>query len=262
MFPLSDDNPTRRPPLATIAIILLNALTWAFVQGLGAPGPLAESLCLYGLIPGDLLGTVAPGTRQPLSDTLVCVLDGSGSGTSIITSMFMHGGWFHIIGNMWFLWVFGDNVEDVMGPVRFVLFYLLCGLGAAGAQVLTDMDSTLPMVGASGAIGGVMGAYALLFPKARVNTLIFLGFYITTISVPAIFMLGYWFLLQILGGLPALGSSEGGVAFWAHVGGFVSGLVLIGAFARADYLAAYQTFLNRGRGRRRSAEKDDDSRWF
>lgn len=262
MFPLSDDNPTRRPPLATIAIILLNALTWVFIQGLGAPGPLAESLCLYGLIPGDLLGTVAPGTRQPLSDTLVCVLDGSGSGTSIITSMFMHGGWFHIIGNMWFLWVFGDNVEDVMGPVRFVLFYLLCGLGAAGAQVLTDMDSTLPMVGASGAIGGVMGAYALLFPKARVNTLIFLGFYITTISVPAIFMLGYWFLLQILGGLPALGSSEGGVAFWAHVGGFVTGLVLIGAFARSDYLAAYQTFLNRGRRRRRSEEKDDDSRWF
>ncbi len=254
MFPLSDDNPTSRTPFATIVLIGLNVLVWVFVQGLGAPGPLAESLCHYGLIPGDLLGTIAPGTRQPLSDTLVCVLDGNGSGTSVVTSMFLHGGWFHIIGNLWFLWVFGDNVEDVMGPVRFVIFYLLCGLCAAGAQVITDMNSTLPMVGASGAIGGVMGAYALLFPRARVNTLVFLGFYITTIGVPAVFMLGYWFLLQILGGLPALGSGKGGVAFWAHVGGFVAGLALIGAFTRSDYLRAYRTPL-RKRGR-------DDGRWF
>ena len=259
MFPLSDDNPTRSPPIATIALILINALAWVFVQGLGAAGPLAESLCLYGLIPGDLLGTVAPGTRQPVSDSFVCVLGGDGRVTSIVTSMFMHGGWFHIIGNMWFLWVFGDNVEDVMGPVRFVVFYLLCGLGAAAAQVLTDLSSTLPMVGASGAIGGVMGAYALLFPRARVRTLIFLGFFITTISVPAVFMLGYWFLLQVLGGLPALGSSKGGVAFWAHIGGFVAGLVLIGAFARSDYPATYQSLLGRRAARR---SQRDDGRWF
>jgi membrane associated rhomboid family serine protease len=173
--------------------------------------------------------------------------------------MFMHGGWFHIIGNMWFLWVFGDNVEDVMGPVRFVVFYLLCGLGAAAAQVFTDLSSTLPMVGASGAIGGVMGAYALLFPRARVKTLIFLGFFITTISVPAVFMLGYWFLLQVLGGLPALGSAKGGVAFWAHIGGFVAGVVLIGLFARADYLAAYQNLLGKRAARR---SRMDDGRWF
>ena len=259
MFPLSDDNPTRRPPIATIALILINALVWALVQGLGAAGPLAESLCLYGLIPGDLLGTVAPGTRQPVSDSLVCVLGGDGRVTSIVTSMFMHGGWFHIVGNMWFLWVFGDNVEDVMGPVRFVVFYLLCGLGAAAAQVLTDLSSTLPMVGASGAIGGVMGAYALLFPRARVKTLIFLGFFITTISVPAVFMLGYWFLLQVLGGLPALGSSKGGVAFWAHIGGFVAGIVLIGVFARSDYLATYKSLLGRRAARR---SQRDDGRWF
>lgn len=259
MFPLSDDNPTSRPPIATIGLILINVLVWAVVQGFGAAAPLAESLCLYGLFPGDLLGTITPGTHQPVSQSLVCVLDGNGSATSIITSMFMHGGWFHIIGNMWFLWVFGDNVEDVMGPVRFIVFYLLCGLSAAAAQVFTDPSSTLPMVGASGAIGGVMGAYALLFPRARVNTLIFLGFFITTISVPAVFMLGYWFLLQVLGGLPALGSAEGGVAFWAHIGGFAAGVVLIGVFARSDYLAAYRSMLGKRAGRR---SQKDNGRWF
>ncbi len=258
MFPLSDNNPTARLPVATIAIIIVNVLVWFLVQGMGAPDSLAKSLCLYGLIPGDLLGTVQPGTRQALSDTLVCILDGDGNTATLFTSMFLHGGWFHIIGNMWFLWVFGDNVEDVMGPVRFAFFYLLCGLAAAGAQIATDLGSTLPMVGASGAIGGVMGAYALLFPRARVNTLIFLGFYITTISVPAVFMLGYWFLLQLLGGLPALGSGEGGVAFWAHIGGFLAGLLLIGAFARKDYLAAYSRLLRRPRRRR----ERDDGRWF
>ncbi len=262
MFPLSDDNPRSRLPFATVALIAVNVLVWVFVQGLGSPVALGKSLCLYGLIPGDLLGLVAPGTRMPLSETLVCVLDGDGSPTSLISSMFMHGGWFHIIGNCWFLWVFGDNVEDVMGPVRFVIFYLLCGLAAAGAQIATDLSSTIPMVGASGAIGGVMGAYALLFPRARVNTLIFLGFFITTISVPAVFMLGYWFLLQLLGGLPALGSSKGGVAFWAHIGGFLAGLVLIGAFARSDYLAPYRRV--RGAFARKPPRRRprDDGRWF
>jgi len=257
MFPLSDDNPRIRPPIATVIIIILNALVWLILQGFGAPAPLAESLCLYGLIPGDLLGTIEPGTRQVLSETLVCQLDGSGNPSSLLTSMFMHGSWFHIIGNMWFLWVFGDNVEDVMGPVRFVVFYLLCGLAAAGAQIATDVSSTLPMVGASGAIGGVMGAYAFLFPKARVNTLIFLGFYITTIGVPAVFMLGYWFLIQLLQGLPALGTAKGGVAFWAHIGGFLGGVVLIYPFARSDYLAAHPS---RFTGRKRSGQSG--GRWF
>jgi membrane associated rhomboid family serine protease len=261
MFPLSDDNPRLRPPIAVALIIAANALVWLLLQGLGAPDPLARSLCLHGLIPGDLLGTIAPDTRQPLSETLVCVLDGSGNPATLITSMFMHGGWFHIIGNMWFLWVFGDNVEDVMGPVRFLLFYMLCGLAAAGAQIATDLSSTVPMVGASGAIGGVMGAYALLFPRARVNTLIFLGFYVTTIGVPAIFMLGYWFLIQLLQGLPALGSAQGGVAFWAHIGGFIAGVALIHAFARSDWLAEHPTRLMRGARRRRQQEQDD-GRWF
>ena len=238
MFPLSDENPRLRLPIATILIIGLNVLVWLLVQGFGTPEALGKSLCLYGLVPGELLGNLAPGTRQALGANLVCEYDGSPNPGSLITSMFMHGGWFHIIGNLWFLWVFGDNIEDVMGPVRFVIFYLLCGLVAAGAQIATDPSSTIPMVGASGAIGGVMGAYALLYPRARVNTLIFLGFYVTTIGVPALVMLGYWFLLQLLQGLPALGAGEGGVAFWAHIGGFMAGLVLIRLFARSDYLAA------------------------
>jgi membrane associated rhomboid family serine protease len=132
----------------------------------------------------------------------------------------------HIIGNLWFLWVFGDNVEDLMGPFRFIAFYLLCGLAAAAAQIASDPQSTVPMVGASGAIGGVLGAYARLHPHARVQTLLVLGIYFTRIWVPAWVMLGYWFLLQLLGALPAIGSRGGGVAFWAHIGGFVAGLLL------------------------------------
>ena len=165
--------------------------------------------------------------------------------------MFMHGGWLHILGNMLFLWVFGDNVEDVMGPGRFFVFYVLCGLAAAGAQIATDPDSVVPMVGASGAIGGVMGAYAILFPRARVHLLIILVFYVTTISVPAILMLGYWFVLQLFSGVFSLGQSGGGVAFWAHIGGFVAGLALIRPFTRQDLIAARAKLTNRRQARHR-----------
>jgi membrane associated rhomboid family serine protease len=149
---------------------------------------------------------------------------------TLLTSIFLHGGWFHLIGNMWFLWIFGNNIEDSMGHLRFVAFYLLCGLAASVLQVLSQPDSTVPMVGASGAIGGVMGAYVVLYPKVRVHMLVALGFYVTTVGVPAIFMLGYWFLLQVLGGVFSLGKTGGGVAFWAHVGGFAAGALLIFAF--------------------------------
>ncbi len=124
MFPLRDENPTIRIPYAVIAVIIINALVWFFVQGFGGERDLAQSLCLYALIPGDLLGLVNEGTRVQVSANLACALDGSPNPTSLVTSMFMHGGWFHILGNMWFLWVFGDNIEDVMGPVRFVVFYI------------------------------------------------------------------------------------------------------------------------------------------
>ncbi|MDH3643674.1 MAG: rhomboid family intramembrane serine protease [Gammaproteobacteria bacterium] len=251
MFPLRDENPRVHFPYATVAIIILNALVWVAVQGLGSEYKLAESLCLYGLVPGDLLGNLTPGTNIQLSANLSCQFDGSANPASLVTSMFMHGGWFHIIGNMWFLWVFGDNVEDVMGPVRFIAFYVICGLAAAFAQIVTDTSSAIPMVGASGAIGGVMGAYALLFPRAHVHTLIFLGFYITTVAIPAIFMLGYWFALQLLQGLPALGSTQGGVAFWAHIGGFVAGVALIHLFRRRDYLSSHRSQQRRSTSRHR-----------
>lgn len=251
MFPLRDENPLAGVPYATIALIIMNAVVWFAVQGAGSAQSLSESLCLYGLIPGDLLGNVVPGTSIALSDTLGCRLDGVSNPKSLFTSMFMHGGWLHILGNMWFLWVFGDNVEDVMGPFRFIVFYLLCGLAAAGAQIATDTTSLIPMVGASGAIGGVMGAYALLFPRAHVHTLIFLGFYITTVAVPAFLMLGYWFALQLLQGLPALGSTQGGVAFWAHIGGFVAGVALIHPFKRSDLFAAHRAQHSRQTSRHR-----------
>ena len=238
MFPLRDDNPTRHTPVAVIAIIALNLLAWFSAQGLGTDYALAASLCRHALVPAELLGLVDPGHRILVGPNLVCTLDGASNPATLVTSMFLHGGWFHLLGNLWFLWVFGDIIEDVMGPVRFTAFYLLCGLAAALAQILTDPASAVPMVGASGAIGGVMGGYALLYPRAKVQTLIILGFYITTVGVPAILMLGYWFLLQVLGGLPALGSQGGGVAFWAHIGGFLAGLILVRPFMRSGARAA------------------------
>ena len=238
MIPIRDENPTLRRPIATYILIAMNLIVWAVVQGFGLTEPMAYSLCNYALIPGDLLGTIQSGTQIALGDGWVCQLDGDGELSSLISSMFLHGSWLHIGGNMLFLWVFGDNVEDVMGPGRFFLFYLLCGLAAASAQILQDTSSAVPMVGASGAIGGIMGAYAILFPRARVHLLIILFFYVTTVSVPAILMLGYWFLLQLLSGVGTLGQGGGGVAFWAHIGGFVAGVVLIMLFRRPELMQA------------------------
>ncbi len=234
MFPLRDENPSTLFPGVTIAIIVTCALCWIFLQGMGETRSLAGSLCYFALIPGKVLGLLPSGVEIPMSQTLTCVVHDQGGYYTIITHMFLHGGWFHLIGNLWFLWVFGDNVEDAMGHIPFLIFYLLCGIAAAAAQMVTNPASAIPMVGASGAIGGVMGAYARLYPKAKVYTLIFLGFFITTASIPAIFMLGYWFVIQLLGALPALQSSGGGggVAFWAHIGGFLAGLLLSGFFSR------------------------------
>jgi len=229
-IPLRDDNPTGIPPLVTALIIAFNLLVWVFVQGLGTEPALSHSVCTLGLIPAELLGNARPGTRVPLGD-IDCYI-GHPNWLTPFTSMFLHGGWLHIIGNLWFLWVFGDNVEDALGHGRLLVFYIVCGLAAAATQVLASPTSTLPMIGASGAIGGVMGAYAVRYPRSRVLTLIVLGFYVRTVWVPAWLMLGYWFLLQFLGGLPAHGSEEGGVAFWAHVGGFVAGAVLVYPLSR------------------------------
>src|ERR1043166_2218526 len=232
MIPYRDENETQRSAIVTASIIGLNVFAWLYVQGAGSDFPLAKSVCELGLIPAEITAAVPPGTAFPMGPGLVCSTDPGRQYSHLLTSMFLHGGWMHLIGNMWFLWLFGNNVEDSMGRLRFIFFYLLSGVGAAMAQVLASPDSIVPMVGASGAISGVMGAYVVLYPRVRVYTLVPLGIFITSIALPAWVMLGYWMLLQLLG---SLGRSEGGVAFMAHVGGFIAGAVLIKLFARSDY---------------------------
>ncbi len=241
MFPYRDENETVRRPVVTVSVIALNALAWLVVQGAGSPMPLAASVCNLGLIPGELTGTLPPGTGFPIGRGLVCLTDPGRQVFNVFTSMFMHGSWMHLLGNMWFLWIFGNNVEDSMGRLRFVVFYLLCGVVAALAQVVLNPASGVPMVGASGAISGVMGAYLVLYPRVRVFAMVPLGFFLTSIALPAWTMLVYWFVIQMLSGLTVLGSDTGGgVAFAAHVGGFVAGLALIKLFARSDYVAAHR----------------------
>ena len=230
MFPTRDDNPTLGRSNVTVAIVALNLLAWAFVQGLGSEAALAKSVCELGAIPGELLRRVASGTSVPLGPGIACLIDAQPDWSTTVTHMFLHGGWFHLIGNLWFLWVFGDNVEDAMGGARFAVFYVLCGLAAFAAQALTNPSSPIPMVGASGAIGGVMGAYARLYPRAPVHLLVIFFVFVNRTVVPAFLMLGYWFLIQVLGGIPAFASEAGGVAFWAHVGGFAAGVLLIALF--------------------------------
>lgn len=240
VIPFRDENETVRTPVITFALIALNAMAWFFVQGAGQPEALNASVCNLGLIAGELTGQAQAGTGFRMSERMVCVIDPGSAPEHIFTSMFLHGSWLHIIGNMWFLWLFGNNIEDSMGRGRFIVFYVLCGVAAAMAQVFQDPDSTVPMVGASGAISGVMGAYLVLYPQVRVFTLLPLGFFITTVALPAWVMLGYWMALQVFGGMFQTGEG-GGVAFWAHVGGFVAGLVLIKLFARKEYVAEHQS---------------------
>jgi membrane associated rhomboid family serine protease len=248
MFPLRDENPTLGTSVVTFLLIGINVLVWIFIQGMGSDLPMAASICRFGLFPGELLGAVDAGARVPLGEGLICRLSANVSGWSILTSMFLHGGWFHLIGNMWFLAVFGDNIEDVLGKARFILFYLLCGVAAAVLQIATDPGSVVPMVGASGAISGVMGAYAVLFPRAPVHVLVFFGILFWRIVVPAFLMLGYWFVIQLLGGLPALAGVTGGVAFWAHVGGFVAGVVLGKLMSRPERTEALRDRRGRADG--------------
>ncbi|HKY08386.1 MAG TPA: rhomboid family intramembrane serine protease [Candidatus Binatia bacterium] len=241
MFPYRDENETQRTSFFTMLIIAINALAWIFVQGAGSTFALAKSVCELGLIPGELTLSLPPGTGFPMGEGLACATDPGRQVSNVISSMFLHGSWMHIIGNMWFLWIFGNNIEDSVGHLRFVVFYLVCGLAAAMAQVLANPDSAIPMVGASGAISGVMGAYLILYPRVRVYALVFLGIFFTSVGMPAWVMLGYWFLIQILSGLVSFGAaSEGGVAFWAHAGGFVAGVILIKLFVRPEYVRAHQ----------------------
>lgn len=221
MIPLQDDNPTELTPLVTITFIGICML--AFLYQASLPPPHAETLVFqYGAIPALLFGRA---DLPPAIDV------GIPAYATLLTSMFMHGGWMHLIGNMLYLWIFGNNVEDVMGHARFVVFYVTCGILAALCHALTDPTSTIPMVGASGAISGVLGAYILLFPRAHV--LVFMPG-IGMMRVAAGVVLGLWFVMQLLSGGMSIGSSGGGVAFFAHIGGFVAGMVLIGVFKRPD----------------------------
>jgi membrane associated rhomboid family serine protease len=227
MIPLHDDNPTETTPLVTIALIAACAIV--FLYQVSLPGEPGEWFVFrYGAIPAVLFGQAAgAGSIPPEAVGLPAYV-------SLITSMFLHGGWMHLIGNMLYLWIFGNNVEDVMGHARFIIFYVTCGVLAAFSHALTDPSSTVPMVGASGAISGVLGAYLLLFPRAQVLVLIPLGIFTRIMYVPAGFVLGFWFVLQLLSGGLSLGRQGGGVAFFAHVGGFLAGMALIGLFKRPD----------------------------
>lgn len=228
MFPYHDENETERTPIITFALIGLCLAAWVLVQGAGFGQALAASVCNYGLVAGELTGGAPPGSGIPMGNGMYCVVDAGPEYMAIFTSMFLHGGWMHLLGNMWFLWLFGNNVEDAMTRPRFVAFYLLSGIAAAALQVWSDPASAVPMIGASGAISGVMGGYLILYPHVKVYTVMPLGF---TFPLPAWMMLLYWAGIQLLGGF---GAGEGGVAFWAHVGGFVAGAALVKFFARGE----------------------------
>ncbi len=216
MIPIGDDVPGERFPFLTYLLIGLNLLVFLFQLSLPPEG-LRALIFTWGVIPRDV---AAWGNDPRVLLTLV-------------TSLFLHGGWFHLIGNMLYLWIFGNNVEDRMGHVGFLLFYLLCGIAASLTEELLKPDSALPTIGASGAIAGVLGAYFLLYPKARVILLVpvFLFFFFT-VQVPAVVVLGFWFVLQLFSGVAQLGvyTESGGVAYWAHAGGFVAGMVLMPFF--------------------------------
>ncbi len=204
-LPLRDENPTASTPYVTYALIAVNTAVF-LLEVLAGPEALATRIFpAWGAVPSALLA------------------DPVGRAPSLITSMFLHGGWLHLIGNMWFLYIFGDNVEDRLGKPLFVVFYLASGLGATALQVAVQPGSTIPMVGASGAIAGVLGAYALVYPRARVVTLVWLFIFIRLIQIPAVWFLGIWFGMQFLQGVGSLGATGGGTAWWAHVGGFVVG---------------------------------------
>ena len=240
MFPYHDENETQRTPIVTMTLIALNVGAFVLIQGAGAEQPLAASVCDLGLIPAELMASVPPGASFPMGERLVCVTDPGRQPLNLFTSMFLHGGWMHLLGNMWFLWLFGNNIEDSMTRSRFVAFYLLCGVAAALAQVLADPESVVPMVGASGAISGVMGAYLVLFPRVRVFTMVPLGFYATSVALPAWVMLIYWMVLQLVSqAASTLTAQRGGVAYWAHIGGFVAGVVLVKVFTRRDRVQAH-----------------------
>ncbi len=243
MIPIGDDNPTLHTPWMTYLILGLTFAAWVMLQGAGMDElRLAASVCNLGLVPAELLGTRPIGFAVPLGNGLACVVDAEPvNWITPITSMFLHGSWGHILGNALFLWVFGNNIEDSMGPWRFLVFYVLCGLVAVAVHMVTEPASPVPTVGASGAISGIMGAYLVLYPRARVNILFFFLIFIRVVPVAAWMALLWWFAWQLVAGLPQLSTMRpdvsGGVAVWAHIGGFVAGVVLIKLFENRGLVA-------------------------
>lgn len=219
MIPYKDDNPTQTFPFVTVALIVLNTLVFLYEIVLGRGGQ--AFIFEFGMIPYE----VTHGGNIPVSPSLPPFM-------TLFTSMFLHGGWLHLIGNMLYLWIFGDNVEDRLGHFRFLVFYLVCGLIASGTHIASSWNSTIPTVGASGSIAGVLGAYFFLFPRARVYTIIPIFFFLEIIALPAAVVLGFWFLIQIANGIFAWGIDMGGVAWFAHIGGFSGGYLLMRLYAR------------------------------
>lgn len=218
MIPLRDLNPSRTRPVLTWTLIAINVAIYLFELGVGPMG-MRMVIERFGVVPSVLASGEAPGAY-----------------VTLITSMFLHGGFMHLLGNMWFLYLFGDNIEDNFGRGRFLIFYVACGLAAAGMQMAVDPHSHVPMVGASGAIAGVLGAYMTLYPRARVVTLVPIVIFLQFIELPALFFIALWFAWQLLSGITSLGVAslnQGGVAFFAHVGGFVAGLILVWLFRRS-----------------------------
>ncbi|MDH3713297.1 MAG: rhomboid family intramembrane serine protease [Gammaproteobacteria bacterium] len=228
MIPLHDDNPTRHFPFVTVAIIVACVLT--FVWQISLPEP-EQKRVVYalGVIPAVLF------QERLLPDSVAMVR----VELTLFTSMFLHGGWWHLAGNMLYLWIFGNNVEDRLGVPLFILFYVLCGIAAAFTQALPDSASVVPMIGASGAISGVLGAYLLLYPRARVLVAVPLGLIVTTWRLPALVVLGFWFVLQLANNV-LVPQGQGGVAWGAHVGGFVAGMVLI-VLLKGRYVRLFRT---------------------
>ena len=218
MIPIGDDPPPRRSfPIVSLSLIAINVVVFIYELSLG--NGIDTLFRSAGVVPQEFAVSQDLPPPAPLNIYY----------TTLITSMFLHGGFMHIGSNMLFLWIFGDNVEDRLGHVRYLLFYLLCGLGASAAHIYFNWGSRIPSVGASGAIAGVLAGYFILFPSATVRTLLFLGPFITITRIPAIIMIGFWFVTQLLSGVAGLGQTEqtSGVAFWAHIGGFVIGLPLV-----------------------------------
>lgn len=246
MIPLSDDLPTLRTPWMTWLILGVMFAVWLLVERAGFDArALAATVCDYGMVPGEITHRAPLGAAVPIGPGMACVVDNYAINyLTPITSMFIHGSWGHILGNALFFWVFGNNVEDSMGHGRFLAFYLICGLAAAAAQIAVNPGSPVPTVGASGAISGIMGAYLVLYPRARINMLFIFVIFFKVIPVPAWLVLLWWFALQLITGLPELmqvnPEVSGGVAVWAHVGGFLAGVLLIKVFADPRLVAAHR----------------------